>query len=371
MSKTAKIFVGIIVILIVICGVWYFTGKKQKSNNVIEIGNIGILTGDGAALGVAAKNGAELAVEDINSNGGLLGKKVELFNEDDQGDPQKTITAFQKLTDVTGINIIIGTTWSATGLPLVKLADAKKVLMVSPSLGLADFNEGSKYLFNTWPHDVILSSNLADYVFNKGHKTVALIGAQDVWVKAQTDAFTKRFEQLGGKVGVLVEPNPTDTDVSSDALKISSDKNVDAIISTTDGVQVGSLVAKRVRELGDNLPIYSISVDADAIKASDGAYEGMEYLTFLTPTDAFKQRYEQTFGQAIDIGADSAYDAVMLIAKAIQATGSTNTTILADYLSNIKEYNGVSGDLKSDGKRAFNKSYAAKKVVNGVSVDLK
>ena len=58
----------------------------------------------------------------------------------------------------------------------------------------------------------------------------------------------------------------------------------DAIVSTTDGILVGSLVAKRAKEIGVNLPIYSITIDADAIESAGGAYEGMEYLTFLTPS---------------------------------------------------------------------------------------
>lgn len=370
MAKTSKIIIGLIIVLVlIIVGGWFILSKNQNSNT-IKIGSIGILTGQGASWGVAAKNGMQMAIDDINAAGGINGKKLQGFYEDDQGDAQKSISAFQKLTDVDGISFIIGTTWSSTGIPLVKLANDKKVLMVSPSLGKPEFNEGSKYLFNTWPHDVILSANLADYVYQKGHRNVALIGAEELWVKDQTNAFKKRFEQLGGRVEVLVEPNPSDKDINTEALKIKNDKNIDAIISTTDGVLVGSLVAKRVKELGVFLPIYSITIDADAIKAADGAYEGMEYLTFLTPALDFKQKYEKRFGQATDIGADSAYDAVMLVANAMKETKSSDATVLANYLAGIREYKGVSGNLKSDSKRGFIKEYSVEKVVNGKSVDL-
>jgi len=372
MKQKTKVIIGIIliIIVIVIIGFRSYTGNAVKTDT-IKIGSIGILTGDagGSSWGIAAKNGIDMAVLDINANGGINGKMLEVIHEDDAGDAKKTISAFQKLTDVDNVNIIIGTTWSSTGIPLVKLADEKKVLMISPSLGKPEFNEGSKYLFNTWPHDVTLSSQLADYVFNKGHKKVALISANELWVKDQTNAFKKRFTELGGSVEVLVEPNPTDRELSSDALKIKNNKDITAIVSTTDGVLVGSLVAKRAHELGVNLPIYSVTIDSDAIKSSDSAYEGMEFLTSLTPSSEFKTRYEAKYG-TMNIGADSAYDAVMLIAKAMKETKSSDTTVLADNISKIKEWNGMSGKLVSDGKRGFTKDFVVMKVVDGKAVAL-
>jgi len=334
-----------------------------------EIGFIGILTGQGSSWGEAAKNGTTLAVEEINANGGVNGKLLSIDFQDDGGNVTKTVTAFNYLTDIKGINIILGTTWSNNGLPLIKLADEKKVLMVSPSLGKPEFNEGSEYLFNTWPHDVTLSSALADYVYNKGHTQVALIGAEEVWTKDQTNAFRKRFIELGGTIDILVEPTPEQTEVGIEATKIKNAKNITAIVSVTDGVLVGALVAKKAKELGVELPIYSVTIDADTIKSAQGAYEEMEFLTFLTPTTEFKEKYEKRFGN-IDIGADTAYDAVMLIVQAMKETKSTDTTILAEYLQNVKEYTGASGHLISDGKGAFTKPFLVKKVVNEIPVDI-
>lgn len=371
MKTQTKIIIGIVIILVLVAS---FLINKEITGNVvktdtIKIGSIGILTREGSSWGIAAKNGIDMAVADINNAGGINGKMLEVVHEDDAGDAKKSISAFQKLTDVDNVDIIIGTTWSSTGIPLVKLADEKKVLMISPSLGKPEFNEGSKFLFNTWPHDVTLSSQLADYVFNKGHRKVALISANELWVKDQTNAFKKRFEELGGSVEVLVEPNPSDRELSSDALKIKDNKDITAIVSTTDGVLVGSLVAKRAHELGVNLPIFSVTIDSDAIKSSDGAYEGMEFLTSLTPSDEFKEKFENKFG-TIDIGADSAYDAVMLIAKAMKETKSEDTTLLAENIAKIKEFDGVSGHLISDGKRGFTKKFVVMKVVDGKAIKI-
>ena len=341
----------------------------SPSEKVIEIGNIGIISGQGASWGVAAKNGIDLAVAEINADGGINGKMLVANHQDDKGDSKEAINAFNNLVDVKGIKIIIGTTWSSTGMPLANLADSKKVLLISPSLGKPEFNEGSDYIFNTWPHDYILSKNLADYVYEKGHRNVALIGAEELWVKDQTNAFKQRFEELGGEVSVLVEPLPDQKDVGTEALKIKNGKTVDALVSTTDGILVGALVAKRAKEIGVDLPIYSITIDADAIAAAGGAYEGMEFLTFLNPTTEFKQKYEAKYG-TLDIGAPSAYDAVMMIADAIKKTGSEDPTKLQEYLNTVKEYDGASGKLVADGKGGFTKEGATRKIVNGKITNL-
>lgn len=331
----------------------------------VRLGSISILSGEGASWGTAAKNGVTMAVEKINEKGGVLGKRIEVDYQDDQGDPKKTLSAFRDLTDRSGIRFIIGPTFSRSGLPLVELADRAKVIMISPSLGMAKFNESSKFLFNTWPHDYINAEKLADYVYGKGHRNVALVGAEEPWVKEQTSSFKNRFEALGGKIGYLTEPLPGTTDLRTEALKLSKTPGVDAFVSTTDGVLVGSLVAKALKEISFKVPTYSITVDQAAIDAAQGGFEGMEFVTFLTPTEEFKTSYEKKFGVPIDIGADSAYDAVMMLAEAISAAGALDTSRIAEELANIKVYRGVSGDLLSDGKRGFTKSYVIKRVTAG------
>jgi branched-chain amino acid transport system substrate-binding protein len=282
------------------------------------------------------------------------------------------LSAFSYLTDVEGINIIIGTTWSHTGIPLIELAKKKNVLMISPSLGKAEFNEAGDLFFNTWPHDFILSANLADYVYEKGHMSVALIGSEQLWVKEQTNAFIARFEELGGTVEVLLEPLPDATEVGSDALKIkNSEDKIDAIISTTDGILVGALVAKKINELGVDLPMYSITIGNEDVAAAQGAYEGMEFLTFLSYTDWFKEEYDLKYGlENLDIGAPSAYDAVMMIAQAMEETNSEDPIILAEYLNSIESYDGASLILTTDGTGGFVKDYSVKKVVDGKIIDL-
>ena len=348
-----------------------FLIHNLSAEEVVKIGSIGILTGEGAAWGIAAKNGIDLAVEKINSQGGVLGKKIKVYHQDDQGDPKKAISAFKYLTDIEGVKIIIGPSWSNTGLALVDLSKNKRVIMISPSLGVADFNEAHKYLFNTKMHDFILSRKLAEFVREQGHTRVALIGAQQVWVIEQIKNFKEKFEELGGEIVFFVEPLPQTTDLKSDAQKIKNLKNLDAVVSMTNGIHIGSYLAKYLKQIRYQIPKYSIILDQEAIDVAQGGFENLKFITSFTPSELFKKQYEKQYNIELQIGGDSAYDAVMLLSQAIEKSKSFENDLIAQKLAEIEAYQGVSGKLISDGRRGFTSDYKIQKVVDGKPTDYK
>ncbi len=331
----------------------------------IKFGSILILTGEGSSWGQASNRGMDLAIEKINADGGVLGRPLLAVHEDDQGDPKQAVSAFQKLTESDGVKFVIGPTWSPMGLAIAKLADQKKVVVVSPSLGVKEFNESSPYLFNTWPHDFILSEHLAELAYAAGHRNVAVFGTKQVWVEDQTRAFTQRFEELGGKVSLLVEPNPDTLDLGTEAAKVKQAPGIDAVVLTSGVMNVGARGARRMREIGVTLPFYSMTLDKNIIQVAGGAYEGLVFPTFLTPDPAFEKAYFERFGTPLEIGGDSAYDAVLLLAQAMRATKSTDPAQVKDYLRALKRYDGVSGALEADGKGGFTKPYQVMVVHDG------
>lgn len=369
-----KTYVLIIVIaLVVLTAVVFFANGfgKQDNGEDIVIGGALILSGDAASWGETTKNGMELAIKDINASGGISGRKLVAKYEDTQISPFSTISAFNKLTDSDQVKFIIGTNWSNQGLALTDLIAQKKVVVVSPTLGVKEFNEANPYIFNTYPHDFILSRDMADLVYKKGHRNVAIIGANDVWVKDQTKNFSERFIELGGKISFLYEPNVDEKDIRTGAMKIKQDPSIDGIIVTVAGYSLFDVIMTQIKDIGINQPIFAENTDNTLIANCKGACEGLTFLVSLTPTKEFEERYKATYNRDIQIGADSSYDAVMMIAQAMRATKSTDPDKVKDYMASIKEYDGVSGYLKSDGLRAFTKPYAIKKVVEGKAVTVK
>src|SRR3989344_4542495 len=306
---------------------------------MIPIGGIMILSGEGAVWGESSRNGMELAIKDVNESGGVNGKQLRGIYEDDGSDPKKAISAFHKLTNLDDVKFIVGPNWSNTGVAVAGLAAEAGVVMISPSLGVKEFNESSPYLFNTWQHD-------------------------------QPAACEKRFEELGGTVALVYEPPVDTTDERAEIQKVIRDASIDAIVMTTDGQNLTYITARQLRELGSRLPLFNITVDKHILVECGANCEGMVFPTSLTPTPTFEATYETAYGREVEIGADSAYDAVMMLAEAMRATKSEDPEKVKEYLAAIKTYNGVSGTLVSDGKRAFTKDYALKRVESGVPVDI-
>ena len=349
-TKTTKLIAifGILVLAIAACqtSIDRTTTDNTAANTPIKIGAIFILTGQGANWGRHAKQGAELALQELNTAGGINGRQVTIVHEDNQGDnPAQAVSALQKLM-TQDINIVLGPNWSPSGLAVAPIACQNNVLMISPSLGIADFNEQCDFLFNTWPHDATLSTHLGKSLFAQGFKRIAILGSHQVWEETQAIAVKKAFETAGGTVVAFELPAGDQADFKTELLKISQ-ATPDALV-----VQFAQehIIAKQMRELGMHVPIFAPLIDQERITGAQGALEGAVSFTSFTPTEDFTKRYASTFGEQPDIGATGAFDAVMLLATAMKTTNTTDPTTLKNHLNSLKEWNGTSGLLTFDGK---------------------
>lgn len=132
-----KPFTIAIALLIILAGCAQSPSGQTTSAKEIPIGAILILSGPGATWGTSSVNGAQMAIDEINSQGGVNGKQLKLIAEDTAGEPKKAIDAYHKLRNIDGTHIILGTTWTREGLPVAPLAAKDDVVMISPSLGVA------------------------------------------------------------------------------------------------------------------------------------------------------------------------------------------------------------------------------------------
>ena len=286
MNKKFILGILILVILSAIIGV-----SLSGNEDTIKIGSILSLSGVAGSWGEAAQNGINLAVEEINSKGGVLRKQVEIIYEDDQSDAVKTVTSFNKLTDLDGIKFLIGASWTKFGLSIKDLIDDE--VFISPSLGGSAFNENNDWIFNSRQHDYILSINLAEYVYNQGHRSVAVLSVNDPYNKEQADEFKKTFENLGGTVIYLFEPQMEEKDVQTDLLKVKNNSEITAMVATTGATPLTTLFAVQMKELDMKYPVYSLSIDQTRINESKGAIDGWIGLSSFTPTKEFSEKYKK------------------------------------------------------------------------------
>ncbi len=113
--------------------------SDAEAENVIKVGAMGPLTGPVAVYGVSATNGTKLAVEEINKNGGILGKKIELNLLDEKGDTTEAVTAYDRLVDW-GMVALIGDVTSKPSVAVAELAAADKLPMITPTGNSSSFS---------------------------------------------------------------------------------------------------------------------------------------------------------------------------------------------------------------------------------------
>ena len=368
--KKAQIL--LIIIVISVAGYFATIGNGQNvevenEKTPIKIGSILMLSGVGADYGESSKQGIDLAVKEINREGGILGRKIEVTHEGNKGDSSKdAVSAFLKL-QAQGVKLIVGPNWTPSGLALAPMVTDTNAILISPSLGSEKFAEAHKNIFNIWPPDKNGTYALAEYMYKKGHRRVAVLGSTQVWESDQAHFFKEKFKSLGGIVTVFELPSVENKDLQTEAVKMLQSKS-DAVLLTNYGQM--SVAAKRLRVVGSKVPLYAVLMDETTVEKANGALEGVEFVTFYSPTDTFKEKYKKEYGKDPRVSADTAYDVIYLIKKAIENAGTSNIEEVQKELSKIKTWSGASGDFKFDEQGGIIKNPYFYKVKDGDIVKL-
>jgi len=366
-----KIIILIATLVVIIGGFTIFANNKndESGKGPIKIGALLCLTGPCAEWGENSLSGIKLAVEEINEKGGVLGRPLEIVVQDStEATPASTISAYRNLVS-SGIEYIIGPSWTAAGLALAPVAsdDVGKVIITSPSLGVAEFNEASDNIFNLWPHDDLATRALAKYAFDNGARNVAIFGSKEAWYQAQSDAFEDEFKKLGGTI-IIREDQPSEQkDQRTIALKINAAKPDAVVFTNYDNI---GLMSKELKNLGYKNAQYTINLDESRLTQAQGSLEGAVYVTYAPATSDFQDAFEKRYGKKPGITTDNAYDVVYLYAKAIEDSGTSDVEEVNKTLSAYKDFSGASGNVTIDDKGGVEKPAVFWKVESGKFVRL-
>jgi branched-chain amino acid transport system substrate-binding protein len=290
-----------------------------------------------------------LAQDEINSSGGVLGKQFELQFEDTNEaiSAAQAVTAFRKLRASRNVKFFIGPTWTPAGLALAPIAGKMSdIVMISPSLGVAEFNEAAPNLFNTMMHSETGTRALAKLARERGWKRAGIFSSEQPWETLQGNVFSDEFVRLGGEVSALLEPDPNIKDLRTESLKI--------IASKPDGILLANMnqegiAARQLRALGYKGPFFAALLDQTRINEAGGALEGTVSAQSPEASAPFVSKYTAKFGMKPTASADTAHDALVALAKAIALTGGTDSIAVRDALSRV-QFDGASGPVKFDDK---------------------
>ena len=298
------------------------------SDEPYQIGAMDALSGVAESYGNPLLQAKLLAVEEINAAGGIDGRMLELIVEDSKCAAADAITAYNKLTDVDGIKIILGATCSGSTLGAAPLAEAEGVVMLSASATSPDIASAGDYIFRTAINDLQLGIDIGNTMWVDGHRAIATITESTDYAEGARSTSVARFEELGGSVAAAEGFSSDVVDFRSQLTKLIN-ANPDAILLAAQGEAAGGTIMKQARELGYDGPIYSeiVPTGPEALNIAGDAATGLKAiipnpdLTTATGKD-FLSNFRERYGTVATLPwfQGSAYDDVYIAAECLKET---------------------------------------------------
>ena len=361
-----------------VVGAMMLIGGCGKSGEVakpetIKIGGMAPLTGALAIYGVTTTNGAELAVKEINENGGVLGKKIEYVMLDTKGDSTEAVMAYNKLVDekVAGI---IGEVTSKPTLAVAEVAVQDNMPLITPTGTQVDITEAGPNVFRVCFTNPYQGKVLAITSKERlGADTVAvMLNNSSDYSDGIAKAFIEESEKLGMRVMGVEGYSDGDKDFRPQLTKLAA-MNPDVIL-IPEYYEQAALIATQAREVG----VKSIFVGSDGWdgiaktldKSSYAAIENSYFTNHFSMEDQsekiqnFLKDYREAYKEDPSAFSALGYDAVYMMKTAIEKAGTTDKQKVVDALKGI-EYDGVTGYLTFDDHNNPVKAVTVLKIENG------
>ena len=304
------------------------TQAPAMSDEPFRVGVMESLTGPGETYGTVSVQAKQMAVDEINAAGGINGRMLELIVEDSKCSAQDAITAYNKLTDVDDVKIILGTSCSGAMLGAAPLAEADGVVLFSGLATNPDIAHAGDYIFRTSMNDLQLGIDTGNVIRADGAQRLATITETTDYAEGVRRTTAEQFVSLGGEI-VAEERYATDvTDFRTQLTKILS-SNPDAVHVAAQSEFSGGTVVKQIRELGYEGPLYSeiVPVGATALEVAGEAATGLKaVIAELDPANSKSQEVLNNFRARYDYVTlpwylASGYDDVYITAECLKMTG--------------------------------------------------
>ncbi len=330
-----------------------FFALAETAPEPIALGAIYSLSGWGAVGGVAELRATKLAVEEINTAGGILGRPIELHVEDNRSDLKETVSAFQKLHATEQIPVLLGPNWAEFAEVVAPIADRKRVVMLSSSGYTRTLTKGKPYVFTTLTPHHTHTKLLFDRIAQAGHKKIAILHSINTYYESIYQSFLERFKTKGIALHKTLAIEPKTTDFRSFLLRLKSD-GVDGILALLQ--ESGEIPAflRQAQELELHAQIYAADISYDDVLHKDPSLaEGVEFFRYITTsTPAFQEKFLATYDAPALLGVGEAYDNVYLIKHCMETYGVTAKQV-KECLQSVR-YQGVSGTVTFDEEGLIN-----------------
>ncbi|WNV76627.1 ABC transporter substrate-binding protein [Geodermatophilus sp. DSM 44513] len=313
----------------------------------VTIGGLWAQSGPQAAYGEWFANGTEMAVEDVNAEGGIGGQtQIRLQVEDTRALPEPAVVAFQGMV-ADGIQYVLSS-FSSQTLALAPIAANEEVVLVNGGAQSDALGEQGPFLFNTIPLLRNESAALAEKLYEDGVRSAAIIYTSDDGGEAARENFEAAFTELGGEIAGVESAEFGGTDFRSQLTKLRS-TDPEVLLLGAFGQDSNNIISQ-VREIGWDVPLANTSWVAIPAVLENPAAEGLRLTTIpFEPSEEFQQEYQEKYGEAPESAfIGNYYDGVTIFAEAFQhvcdsGAETVSGAALADAIREIGTFDSVYG----------------------------
>lgn len=336
MSKTTTWIVAVVVMVLIVVGISSNNGGPSgpgvtSTTEPIRIGANISLTGVASDFGQMSKKAMDLAVEEINAKGGVDGRKVELYVEDDQTDPKTAVSAYRKLVDVNKAQAVIGGLFDFTAQPLLPLAEKDKVTFISPiNFVIDNVFEMNSHTFVMYPRFDQVVSELDSVIASKNIHKLGMIRFDSGFSQSIQDTLKGIMAKQGGQFTVETYKAIGSSDFRTNIVKLSDkslkDNKIEAVFLDMLDFDIAKYLGD-AKNLGFNKQIIAYTTLRDALKnekVNKADLEGAIMLDWEIPSADFIKAFEVRYGEVPRRGANKSYDAVYVLAEAIAHSNNSD-----------------------------------------------
>lgn len=348
-------------------------GCKGNSADEIVVGEYSSLTGGTATFGRSSDQGVQLAIEEINAAGGVIGKKIRVVVEDDQSKPEEARTAVLKLLKQDRVSAVLGEVASSRSLAAAPECQRAGVPMISHASTNPKVTQVGDYIFRICFIDPFQGSTMAKFAAQtlKAKNAAILRDVKNDYSVGLADFFRDEFIRQGGKILTDVSYSEGDIDFKAQLTAIRAVKP-EVVFVPGYYTEVG-LIARQARELGLAVPLLggdgwdsakTLEIGGDAV---NGCYFSNHYAADdpNPAVQSFIKKFEAKYSEVPDAMAVLGYDSALVLADAIKRAGSVEGPKLRDAIAATKDFQGVSGTITIDKERNARKSIVVLKIEGG------
>ena len=340
----------------------------------IIVGEFASLTGSEAAFGQSSHKGTQLAIEEANATGGVLGKKIELVTEDNQSKAGESATVVKKMISRDKVVAILGEVASSRSLEAAPICQAAKIPQISPSSTNPAVTETGDYIFRVCFIDPFQGVVMAKFAKNtlKVRKVAVLTSVSSAYSVGLAKYFKERFAADGGTIAIEQKYSEGDKDFKAQLTAVKA-AGIEGIFVPGYYTEA-ALICKQAKDLGLQVPVFGGDgwEAPQLIEIGGAAMEGTYFSTHYSAENktpaitAFLEKFKQRFNQETpDAMAALGYDSALVLIDAIKRAGTTESAKLREAIATTKGYTGVTGTTTLDAQRNANKAAVVVAVKGG------